>query len=203
MKVRVLCLLCLVSVIATCSMLVAQTSTGSITGNVTDQSGAAVPGAHIKITSELTGTSRETVSDPTGLYQALFLPVGRYSITVSAPGFQETTQTGIGLDVQQALRFDIALKVAAQQEAITVSAHASLLNVENSTVGDVITNERVIDLPLNGRNFNQLSLLTPGVIEFGGGGNPIGFGGQLGIDSQHQWFALGSGGLPARRHESL
>src|SRR5437016_4009243 len=127
MKIRVLCFLCSVFVLAVCSTVQAQTSTGTITGTVTDQSGASVPNAQMKSTNELTRTSRQTVTDSAGLYQAPFLPAGRYSITVSAPGFQGTTQTSIGLDVQQTLRFDITLHVATQTEAITVSGKPSLL----------------------------------------------------------------------------
>jgi outer membrane receptor protein involved in Fe transport len=181
MRAGVRFFLCFIFVMFLCSICSSQTSTGTISGSVTDQSGAAVAGAQITIKNELTGANRQTVSDSAGLYQAPFLPAGHYSIDVSAAGFQTIIQTGVNLDVQQALRLDIALRVQSQNQAVTVNSTPGLLNVENSTVGTLITNTEVIELPLNGRNFNQLSLLSPGVTEYGSGGASIGFGGQLGI----------------------
>ena len=161
--------------------LVGQTTNGIILGVVSDSSGAVVPGAAVKVVHEETGVTRDLVTDDTGLYQALSLPLGHYSITISAVGLQRTSYTGIALQVQQTVRFDVSLKVSQQAETVTVEASAPLLDQDSAAVGAVIDNSRLIEMPLNGRNFNQLSLLSPGVVQFYSGGGAVGFGGQLSI----------------------
>jgi hypothetical protein len=161
--------------------LVGQTTNSIILGVVSDSSGAVVPGAAVKVVHEETGVTRDLVTDDTGLYQALSLPLGHYSITISAVGLQRTSYTGIALQVQQTVRFDVSLKVSQQAETVTVEASAPLLDQDSAAVGAVIDNSRLIEMPLNGRNFNQLSLLSPGVVQFYSGGGAVGFGGQLSI----------------------
>ena len=147
--------------------LVGQTTNGIILGVVSDSSGAVVPGAAVKVVHEETGVTRDLVTDDTGLYQALSLPLGHYSITISAVGLQRTSYTGIALQVQQTVRFDVSLKVSQQAETVTVEASAPyFLDQDSAAVGAVIDNSRLIEMPLNGRNFNQLSLLSPASSSF-------------------------------------
>ncbi|HWB97393.1 MAG TPA: TonB-dependent receptor, partial [Bryobacteraceae bacterium] len=139
-----------------------------LTGRVTDASGAVVPGASITAKNEATGVERNTVTTDAGYYVLSSLPPGDYSLTVSAQGFSPQTQKGIRLAVQQSARLDVSLKVGTIAESVEVQANALALETSNATLGYVIENKRVVDLPLNGRKFLEFALLGPGV----NGGRP-------------------------------
>ncbi|MFN7918976.1 MAG: TonB-dependent receptor [Bryobacteraceae bacterium] len=142
---------------------VAQVSTGEIIGTITDSTGAVVSNAKITASNAATGLSRETTTSSTGDYILTLLPPGTYSISVEASGFRKVVQNEIGLQINQRLRLDFALQVGQVSETVEVSAAPPLLESQSSSVGSVINQQFVSELPLNGRNFVQLAILTPGV----------------------------------------
>lgn len=143
--------------------LIAQT-TGSLRGLVTDASGAIVPGAKVLVSNEGTGLERRATTNESGLYIVPALPVGRYSVGVEANGFKKKTLTGLVLEVNQEARVDLSLEVGQVTESVTVAGAQALLQTENASVGQVIDNTYNTNIPLNGRDFSQLVLLTPGAV---------------------------------------
>ena len=141
----------------------AQTTTASIVGTVQDASGAVVPKASVKAKAVATNQVREVESDPDGNYILTNLPIGQYEVTVSATGFRTETNEGITLQVAQRARLDVTLQTGSVTESVNVTAVVPIVNTEDAVFGDVIDNKRVVELPLNGRNFNALALLTPNV----------------------------------------
>jgi hypothetical protein len=139
-------------------------SVGNITGAVIDPSGSAIPGATISIRNIHTNQTRETRTGEAGLYTVTSLPVGDYHLTATAQGFQRVEVSDVKLDVNATLRVDVAMTVGQVTETVEVAAQAPLLNTENASTGQVIEAKRVTELPLNGRDFQQLQLLTPGNI---------------------------------------
>ncbi len=136
---------------------------GGITGEVRDATGASVPGANITATNTATNAIRTSATNEVGLYAFPSLIPGNYRVRVEAPGFKSVTRTNIELQVQQVARIDFTLEVGQLTEAIEVKANAALLATEDATVGTVIENKRIVELPLNGRNFLQLVALSPNV----------------------------------------
>lgn len=151
-------------------------TTGTITGVVTDSSGGAIGGAQVIVRNVGTNLTRETVTSEAGVFQVALLPVGEYEITVEADGFTKV-QTKAILQINQVVRTDFNLMVAnVSNEIIEVNAAdaVALITVDNSTQSTVIDNKKIIDLPLNGRNFLQLGALIPGVASAVGGGGAEG-----------------------------
>jgi hypothetical protein len=149
---------------STASLSFAQVSTGEIGGTVTDSSGAAVPNARIVATNTETNVvARETTSSSDGNYLMPLLPPATYSITVEASGFRKLVQTGITLQTNQRAKVDFALQVGQVSETVEVAATAPLLESQSSSLGAVINQQFVSELPLNGRNFVQLAIISPGV----------------------------------------
>jgi outer membrane receptor protein involved in Fe transport len=134
---------------------------GEITGQITDASGAAAPGATVTATNIATNASRQTVSTDTGDYSFPSLPPGAYNVKVEKSGFKVSETKNVQVSVQQSVRLDMALAVGQVSESISVEASAAQLQTENATVGTVIDNKRIVELPLNGRNYLQLVSLTP------------------------------------------
>src|SRR5215831_16899357 len=134
---------------------------GEITGKVADASGAVVPEAAITATNTGTNAVRRTVSTATGDYTLPSLTPGVYSLRVEKPGFKSAETLNVEVSVQQSVRLDFALQVGQVSESISVEASAVQLQAENATVGTVIDNKRIVELPLNGRNYLQLVALTP------------------------------------------
>src|SRR4051812_48527239 len=144
-------------------------TTATIVGTVTDASGAVAPGVSITVISEGTGLTRKTLTNQSGNYTLTLLPVGTYSLVAEAAGFKKKTTTGIVLQVNQEPRVDIALEVGAITDAVTVNAEAPVLQTENAVVGQVVDNRYTTQIPLNGRDFSQLLLLSPGTTTRPGG----------------------------------
>ncbi|MGH9849485.1 MAG: carboxypeptidase regulatory-like domain-containing protein [Blastocatellia bacterium] len=140
----------------------AQTS-GEITGLVTDPSGAAVSGASVTVTNKATGATRRATTNSEGLYAFPSLLPGVYELKVEQAGFKTAQLGNVTLEVQQTARRDIAMEIGTVGETVTVTSEGTLLNAENATVGTVIENRRIVDLPLNGRNFLQLVSTAPNV----------------------------------------
>ena len=143
--------------------LYAQLGTGTISGTVFDQSGAVLPGANITVTNGGTGFVRSTVSSETGDYNLRGLLPATYELTVEVGGFRKFVQPAITLQVDQNARIDVRLQVGSTNEIVTVTEQSPLLTSEQSSVGSVVDQKKIVDLPLNGRNFVQLATLLPGV----------------------------------------
>ena len=141
----------------------AQKDAGSVAGTVKDSSGATVPQARISVTEVDKGTTLVTSTSGSGDYVAAPLPIGRYSVKVEKAGFKTAVTEAIELQVQQRAVVDITLQVGAVAEEVTVTNVAPLLETETSELGQVVDNRRMVNLPLNGRNFAQLAQLSAGV----------------------------------------
>ena len=136
--------------------------TAAIDGIVTDPSSALMPGVKIVVSNLDTGLRRETLTGAEGHYSVTLLPIGRYRVEATKPGFGRAEQTAIQLNVQQVARIDFTMQPGPVVEAIEVSATAVTLDSETTTVGQVIDNKRIVELPLNGRNYLNLAQLTSG-----------------------------------------
>jgi hypothetical protein len=135
---------------------------GTISGLVTDSSGAVMPGAQVKITNQLTGLNRMFITNQSGNYEAPALIVGTYSVEVSASGFATYKQTDIGLNVNANLRVDAHLHLSSAQQSVEVKADTVQIQAEDATVGQVVNGQQVEALSVNGRNFTSLAALVPG-----------------------------------------
>ncbi|WP_239461301.1 carboxypeptidase-like regulatory domain-containing protein [Occallatibacter savannae] len=144
--------------------LSAQQITGNIRGTVTDPSGAVVRDAVITARQTETGLTRGTSTDRNGSFVILELPVGHYRLQVAAKGFREYVQDGITLNVNETASISPRLAVGAETEQVEVSADAQLIEPTVTSMGKVVQQRELEDLPLNGRNFSQLGLLQPGVV---------------------------------------
>ncbi|MBB5342960.1 TonB-dependent receptor [Tunturibacter empetritectus] len=158
------CLSALALVIVTCLPAFTQTITGSITGTVTDPTGAVVAGAKVTATNVLTGVATPTVTNPSGIYSLHFLQIGQYKVTVESTSFSPQSTSAFSLEVDQEARVNVALKVGGTNSNVVVTDTAPILNTENATTGDTITAAAATELPLQGRNFSSLTLLVAGAI---------------------------------------
>ena len=158
---RMLAAICLL--IGIISPARAQKTTASLLGTVTDASGASMAGVSIKATNLATNAAHETQTDSAGTYSMPSLPAGEYRLTATQNGFQVQQVNSVTLQVDQTARIDFAMKVGNLSETVDVTANAALLQTENATVGTVIESNKIVELPLNGRNFVQLAQLIPGV----------------------------------------
>src|SRR5216117_1099474 len=155
-----------------CATLFAQ-ATAQISGTARDQSGAVLPGVEIKMTQTETGIARNAVTSETGSYVLPNLTVGPYRLEAALPGFRSYVQTGIVLQVNTSPVINVVLQVGRVSEQIEVQANAALVDTRNSTVGSVIENERVLELPLNGRNVTDLIVLAGGTVDQSTGSQSI------------------------------
>ncbi len=140
-------------------------ATGSISGTVSDASGAAVSGAKITVTGQNTGTVRDAISDAAGHYVVPLLGVTTYTVRADFKGFQSTEVKDIRLQVDEQREVNFTLSPANVQQSVEVTATAVAVQTTNPTLGQVITSQQVADLPLNGRDFVQLATLTPGTTQ--------------------------------------
>jgi hypothetical protein len=151
----------------------AQVEAGRFVGSITDGQGAVVPNAIVKATNTGTNIVRTAVSNSTGEFVITPVPAGKYKLSVTAPGFQTTTTSEVEVNVGQIVREDLALKIGASSETIEVTTEAALINTDSATMGTVVSNQQLTDLPLNGRGFYQLAELTPGATLLGATGNSL------------------------------
>ena len=140
----------------------AQTS-AEITGLVKDPTGAAIPGASVTVTNKATSATRKVTTNSEGLYSFPSLPPGTYELKVEQTGFKISLNDNVRLEVQQTGRLDVTMEVGQVGETVTISAASALLNSENTTLGTVIENKIVTELPLNGRQYLNLVALSPNV----------------------------------------
>jgi hypothetical protein len=144
---------------------------GEITGTVLDPNGAAVSGATVTALEPTTGRSWSGQTNEDGVYRIVSIPTGTtYDITVEHQGFKVSKQSPVTLDVGEAKRLDFALEVGNVSESVTVSTDINLLNLEKGEVSAVVTERKIVDLPLNGRNIYQLAELQPGILRVAGSG---------------------------------
>ncbi len=150
------------------SLAAGQTVTGAITGEVTDPSGAVVPGAQVVALNLDTNVATSTTTNSDGLYQINFLPIGHYKVSVEATGFERATLPPFALEVQQAAKFDVKLVVGSTTANVSVSAEAPILNTDNPTLNSTFTANTIANLPLNGLDFSALTLYVPGAVDTAG-----------------------------------
>jgi hypothetical protein len=147
-----------------CEVVWAQ-ATAQINGTVKDQSGAVLPGVEITVTQTETGIARSAITDETGSYVLPNLPVGPYRLEAALPGFRTYVQTGILLQVNSNPAINLTLQVGQVSEQVEVQANAALVETRNSGVGQVIENERILELPLNGRQATDLIVLAGAAVQ--------------------------------------
>lgn len=158
-----------------------QTTFGSITGLVTDASGAVIPGAQVTLKNLGTAESRVMTTGGDGLYQFVNLLQGNYSVKVDKVGFETFTRTPIVVEVQQTARIDVTMQLGQVGQTVQVTSQTPLLQPETSSLGQVIGTRQVNEAPLNGRNPMNLVALAPSVVPQGQamgtptGANPFGF----------------------------
>src|SRR5216683_5390437 len=164
LKKKALLVAVVCSVFSLCPLLYSQAN-GSLSGTVSDKTGSVISGATVKITSQGTGVTREVKTDGSGHYLAPLLAVSIYTIRVESQGFQTTEQKDIRLQVDEQREVDFTLNPASVSQTVEVNAEEVAVQTTNATLGQVITQEQVADLPLNGRDFVQLATLTPGTTQ--------------------------------------
>jgi carboxypeptidase family protein len=142
----------------------AQLDTGTIVGTVTDSSGALLPGVTVTVTQEGNNVPLTTVTNASGQYIFPGLKVGRYTVAAELQGFRRGIRTEVSVSVQDRRAVDFVLEVGAVSEAITVSGRTELLQTQSADIGAVVDERQVRDLPLLGRRYAELALLTPGVV---------------------------------------
>ena len=152
-----------------CLPLLSQSSQGAIQGAVFDQSGGAVSSAAVSVVDVARGVTRALVTDDAGQYAATSLNPGTYTVRAEAKGFRTVEHSGVLLEVGQSLRVDLVLQPGEQTQTITVTAEVPAINTTDATLGGTISNQTINALPLNGRNFERLLFLRPGVITSVGG----------------------------------
>ena len=144
--------------------LLAQQETATITGEVKDTAGAVVPKASVAVINVETGVRIKSESNEQGVFIVPSLKPGPYSITIEKSGFKKTVRSGIILQINQVARIDFAMEIGELTTTVEVVEGAPLLETETSARGSVIDQKKIVDLPLNGRDYNQLALLSPGVL---------------------------------------
>src|SRR2546422_342306 len=147
----------------------AQSTTAQISGTIKDQSGAVLPGVEVTVTQTATGAKRTAVSNETGNYVLASLPLGPYMLEAALPGFKSYVQSGIVLQVDASPTINIVLEVGQVTDQVEVQSNAALVETHSSGLGTVMDNQRVIELPLNGRNVTELVFLA-GLANVGGSG---------------------------------
>jgi hypothetical protein len=147
---------------------VAQTVTGAVRGTVTDASGAIVPGATVTVTNTATGVKTVATTNQSGEYSIRFLQIGNYKLAIEAAGFDTATYGPFSLEIDQTAKIDIPLKVGSAKTSVEVSdEYQPILNTESATLGETFTENTINTVPLNGRDFTQLTVYTPGAVSTG------------------------------------
>src|SRR5277367_1015279 len=143
----------------------AQTVTGAVRGTITDPTGAIVPGATVTATNQATGVKAVDTTNQSGNYSIRFLQIGQYKLTVESSGFQTASYGPFPLEIDQTAKIDIALTLGAAATTVNVTEQLQpILNTENATLGETFTENTINSVPLNGRDFSQLTVYTPGAV---------------------------------------
>jgi hypothetical protein len=165
----------LIGVILGGHLVSAQVTTGTISGVVQDPSGAAIAGAAVTVRNLDTGTARSVISDAGGRYTAPDLSLGNYEVQAQQSGFQTEIRSGITLTVGREAVVNLSLRVGQISEKILVTGEAALVESTTSAMSSLVDQRTIRDLPLNGRSYDQLALLQPGVVSMGAGQAPAAF----------------------------
>lgn len=160
-----------IGMLLVCFPLFSQANFGRILGTITDQSGGVIAGATVTVTDTQRGTSRTLTTDDAGEYVAPSLLPGTYKVRAGTKGFKTYERSGILLEVGRGIRVDMSLSPGPQSEKITVTSTLPLLQTTNAILGGTLSNQTINDLPLNGRNYQNLLPLRPGVTIYPGGGS--------------------------------
>ncbi len=142
----------------------AQAVSGTILGTVRDGTGAAIPGASVTVTNAATGLTRTVISSSVGEYSAPQVPTGNYTVTAELTGFKTMTIANVHVGVDQKVKADLKLEVGTVSETITIESEATLVQASSSELGTTVVEEQIERLPLNGRNFVNLTRTVPGVL---------------------------------------
>ncbi len=156
----------------------AQSTDATISGVVVDPSGKVIPGAGVEIVNDANGLRYSSQTNPEGIYTVTILPPGEYRIQVSKTGFKTLIKPDIILNVQSAVALNFTLPIGATSESVTIEAGASAINTTDGSVSTVIDRDFVENMPLNGRSFQDLLTLSPGVSQVAnsaGSGNGVGY----------------------------
>ena len=189
---RATVLVCTVALLLTVQpLLLAQVTTGRIAGVVTDSSGSAIPDVAVTVTEVDTATPTSVKTDAAGDYLATNLKIGKYTVSFQKQGFQRSIESNVDVGIGQVVRVDIALKVGVVTQTVEVTGAPPLLQTETSSLGTIETEKRIVDLPLNGRNFFKLAYLGPGANQ-GATGTSAGAGS---TDNNRPGIALSVNGL--------
>ncbi|HXM20752.1 MAG TPA: carboxypeptidase regulatory-like domain-containing protein [Terriglobales bacterium] len=172
-------------------LVLAQVTTGRIAGVVTDPSGSALPDVTVTVTQVDTATSTTVITDAIGNYLATNLKIGTYTVSFQKQGFQRSVQSNVDVGIGQVIRVDVALKVGVVTQTVEVTGAAPLLQTETSALGTIESEKRIVELPLNGRNFFKLAFLGPGANQ-GATGTSAGAGS---TDNNRPGTALSVNGL--------
>jgi hypothetical protein len=146
------------------SSALAQTVTGSVTGTVTDPSGAVIPQATVVVTNTQTGVASSATSNGAGVYSLRFLPIGQYKVTVTANGFNTFTQPPFALEIDQTAKIDAHMTVGVNTEVKVEGNLAPILDTTDGTIGLSLSADQIATIPLNGRNFSSVTLFQPGAV---------------------------------------
>jgi len=149
--------------------LFAQGNFGRILGTVTDQSGAVISGAKVSVIDTQRGLARTLTTDAAGEYSAPNLIPGAYTVRVEAPGFQTLNRENVALEVGQEIRVDVTPRPGAQNQSVTITEALPLVDTASATLGGTLNNADINDMPINGRNYQNLLNLRPGVVIQPGG----------------------------------
>jgi hypothetical protein len=164
--VRAFCLLTL-TLLSTAGAAVAQQATAELNGRVTDSSGAVLPGVSVTATQTATGLVRSVVTDGAGNYLIPNLPTGPYRLEVALQGFKSYVQTGIVLQVGATPTINAALELGSLEESVTVEAAAPIVDVRSAGISEVVENERIVELPLQGRQVTDLLVISGAAVQTG------------------------------------
>ena len=171
--------LCLISALY-CSLVFAQQGTAALNGQVTDSSGSALVGAQVVALNTATNTPSSALTNEAGLYNFPTLLPGTYQLGVSKEGFQQVVRPGVELHVSDIIGLNFSLRVGSVTQMVTVEGGAPLVETTSSTLGGLVNDQNIAELPLNGRNYIDLSLLQAGVQQSVNGPGTVGFGGMSG-----------------------
>ena len=163
---RILYLLIGLTLLLAQPLLAQVAPTGTVSGVVKDAAGLAVPNAAVTLVNADSNYTRKAVTNGDGAYSFVALPIGRYNVKVESTGFQTETQTGLTLDVFQEAKVNFSLKIGAVDQQVVVKADEARVDTTSISLGHVVDNKQIADLPLNGRNFIDLTLLQTGITQF-------------------------------------
>ena len=155
---------CAVAILTSALPAFAQFDTAEVLGTIRDNSGSVLAKPSVKLTNQDTGLEARTTADDNGNYTFSNVKIGRYTVTAEAPGFSRAVATGIVVNVNARQRVDLTLQVGAVSESVEVSGAAAVLETDSSERGQLINTAQVVELPLNGRAYSDLALLTTGVV---------------------------------------